>query len=222
MALYPTIAALYYYLYLDYNPLPFYVISKIVQLIIAIWVFLRFRGLPRVKSFNKISVSLTITSTVFPPLLLFLAILVFSYTQSWENVQRAIVEKIYLFSLHNWYIYFVFATVISFLHSFMEEFYWRIVFFNLLRNSFTFLKSSFFSSLFFSLHHLVVIIELAGDNNYFVVALAWVAIILGFSWWNWLYVATGSIVYPWVSHILCDKVIFIFGWFAFLSMYSSF
>ncbi len=105
--------------------------------------------------------------------------------------------------------FFLFACAISILHSALEEYYWRWFVFKRLRWHFKGLTPHIIAGVAFSLHHYVLT---------WIYFNPWLALFLGFMTgiggflWSLLYERTGTLVGPWISHVIVDFAIF---WVAF-------
>lgn len=99
----------------------------------------------------------------------------------------------------------------SLFHSLLEEYYWRWFVFGQLRRLVPFWPAVVISSLGFMAHHVVVV------GAYFGMASreTWLisfSIATGGVFWAWLYQRSGSLVGPWLSHLLVDSAIFAIGY----------
>jgi membrane protease YdiL (CAAX protease family) len=99
----------------------------------------------------------------------------------------------------------------SLLHSLLEEYYWRWFVFGQLRRMAPVWIAIAISSLGFMAHHVIVL------ATYFGIAepVTWIfslAIAVGGAFWAWLYHRSGSLVGPWLSHLLVDGAIFWIGY----------
>jgi len=107
------------------------------------------------------------------------------------------------------------AVFYSVVHSFLEEYYWRWFVFGRLRRYVPLAAAVVVSSLGFTLHHVVILCV------YFPwpLALAFsLAVGVGGAIWAWLYERSGSLLAPWLSHLLVDAGIMIVG-YAMLASY---
>jgi len=105
--------------------------------------------------------------------------------------------------------FFLFACAISILHSALEEYYWRWYVFKRLRWCFKGFAPHFIAAVAFSLHHFVI------TWIYFTPGLAiflGAAVGVGGFLWSLLYEKTGSLLGPWISHVIVDFAIFWVGY----------
>jgi membrane protease YdiL (CAAX protease family) len=106
----------------------------------------------------------------------------------------------------------VLALFIAGIHSFLEEYYWRWFVFGRLRRLIPMGAAIVFSSLAFMAHHVVVLhVYLPGHFLSAAVPFS-LAVAVGGAVWAWLYDRTGSLVAPWVSHLLVDAAIMAVGY----------
>ena len=103
----------------------------------------------------------------------------------------------------------VLALFICALHSFFEEYYYRWFIFDGLRDHMTFGPALVLSSLAFMGHHVIVLANYlpAGPTVFFSLCIA-----VGGGVWAWLYQRTGSLLAPWLSHLLIDAAIMLVGY----------
>ncbi len=99
----------------------------------------------------------------------------------------------------------------SLIHSLMEEYYWRWFVFGELRELTRLGTAISISSLGFMAHHVLVI----GTYFGFFSPVTWLfsfCVAIGGAVWAWLYHRTGSLLGPWLSHLLVDAAIFWVGY----------
>lgn len=105
--------------------------------------------------------------------------------------------------------YLAFALFLSFLHSGMEEIYWRWFVFGTLNRLLSFQAAAILGSLAFASHHVVIL------SQYFPWPLAsafGLAVAIGGYLWCWMYRRQGTLTGAWVSHILLDLAILWVGY----------
>ncbi len=109
--------------------------------------------------------------------------------------------------------YLVMTLGLSVAHSFLEEYYWRWFVFGRLRMRWGGAAAGVVSSLAFAGHHVIVLHAFIGPGRWW-----WMTVVLsaavaaGGGLWAWLYARTGSLLSPWLSHVLVDLAIFAIGW----------
>jgi membrane protease YdiL (CAAX protease family) len=99
----------------------------------------------------------------------------------------------------------------SLLHSLLEEYYWRWFVYGQLRRWMPAAPAIAVSSLGFMAHHVLVLGKFFGFDS----PAAWLfsaCVAVGGAVWAWLYERTGSLVGPWLSHLLVDAAIFAIGY----------
>jgi CAAX protease family protein len=96
-------------------------------------------------------------------------------------------------------------------HSALEEYYWRWFVFGQLRQTCPLYTAVAISSLGFAAHHVLVIGWFFGWSS----PATWlfsIAVGIGGAFWAWLYHRSGSLLGPWLSHLLIDAAIFAVGY----------
>jgi membrane protease YdiL (CAAX protease family) len=98
----------------------------------------------------------------------------------------------------------------SLVHSLLEEYYWRWFVFGQLCRSTALPTAIVVSSLGFMAHHVLVLGKFFGFDN----PATWLlsaCVAIGGAVWAWLYHRSGSLLGPWLSHLLVDAAIFSIG-----------
>jgi membrane protease YdiL (CAAX protease family) len=96
-------------------------------------------------------------------------------------------------------------------HSSLEEYYWRWFTFGQLRQTCSLRAAVAISSLGFTAHHILIIAWYFGWSS----PATWLfsaAVAVGGAFWAWLYHRSGSLLGPWLSHLLIDAAIFAIGY----------
>jgi membrane protease YdiL (CAAX protease family) len=96
-------------------------------------------------------------------------------------------------------------------HSAAEELYWRGFVFSALRNGRRPGWANLWSSAGFTAHHVILLSVFFGWGSPWTWALS-LAVGVGGAFWAWLYQRSGSLLGPWLGHLLVDAAIFIIGW----------
>lgn len=99
----------------------------------------------------------------------------------------------------------------SLVHSLLEEYYWRWFVFGQLTRHTRVGLAIVISSLGFMAHHILVI----GTYFGFLAPVTWIfsaCVAVGGAFWAWLYHRSGSLLGPWLSHMLIDAAIFTTGY----------
>jgi len=107
--------------------------------------------------------------------------------------------------------YVLMALFFSFIHSFLEEYYFRWFIFGRLRRHLGFVPATALSSLAFMAHHVIVILAYVGSAYWPLAIIASAMIALSGAAWAWLYEKTGGLLAPWVSHVLADIAVMTVG-----------
>jgi hypothetical protein len=101
------------------------------------------------------------------------------------------------------------ALFLSFLHSLIEEFFWRWYVFGRLARFTAWGVACLLASLAFAAHHYVVLSTLFPASETFLFG---TGVAFGGAVWCWLYRRQGSVAGCWVSHALVDIAIFWAGY----------
>lgn len=119
-----------------------------------------------------------------------------------------ITQKATELNILNYYI--LFAIFLSFAHSFLEEYFWRMFVFNGLQKITNLHASYIIHGLAFAAHHFIVIYFI---SHYWSLALIGSLAITGAGiFWAWLYKKTNTIIGSWVSHICIDLILMYIGY----------
>jgi len=105
----------------------------------------------------------------------------------------------------------------SIFHSLLEEYYWRWFVFGQLRRLVPWRLAMVVSSLGFAAHHVIVLSKYFGAAS-LVTWMFSLAIAIGGAFWAWLYHRSGSLLGPWLGHLLVDAAIFWIGYQIVLGM----
>ena len=125
---------------------------------------------------------------------------------------QRIAPKLDDFGVANPASYLLLALLLSFVHSFLEEYYFRWFIFGGLRRRTSLGTAYALSSLTFMSHHVIVIATYLGAEEVPLIALLSVGVAAGGLFWAWLYQRTGSLLSPWLSHIVGDLAIMGIGY----------
>lgn len=185
-----------------------YFLTKMYTLILPLFFFLQ--------SGDAASVLFTLSSTdllygISSGLLISLSTLLF-FLLSKEAVNDSssrIVSNVSRFGLDNRLRYLVFSLFLAILHSLMEEFFWRWFITTGLYAIFSVPVSILIGSAAFSAHHFVILSQYFSRTLTLVCGLG---VMAGGILWSFLYLQTGSLGGPWVSHILADVTILSIGY----------
>ena len=104
------------------------------------------------------------------------------------------------------------ALVLSLVHSALEEYYWRWFVFGRLRHWLPVGAAVVLSGIAFMGHHVLVLHVYFPGRFWSIVAPFSLGIAFGGMAWAAIYQATGSLVGPWLSHVLVDLAIMTVGY----------
>lgn len=124
---------------------------------------------------------------------------------------EAVRAKVSGFGVTGPWRFLALGTFYSLLHSAAEELYWRGFVFGELRGVCRSACAVIGSALAFSAHHVILLAVFFGWGSPLTWALS-LAVTVGGAFWAWLYLRTGSLVGPWLGHLLVDAAIFTVGW----------
>jgi membrane protease YdiL (CAAX protease family) len=126
-----------------------------------------------------------------------------------EALQKETLSRIALKieTLHIRKTFWLYAVLLSFAHSLLEEFYWRFFLFAAFKKHLPRFRH-FLVALAFSLHHFVVTIFYFDFKLGFI--LGWGVFVAGYIWTK-LYEKENSLGAVWISHIIADIALMSFG-----------
>ncbi len=125
----------------------------------------------------------------------------------------AITVKLADFHLDTLERYIVAALLISFVHSWLEEVYWRAFVYGRLRRLISSRWAHLVAAIGFAAHHVVVIGVYLGDTSVLLLTLMSLPVLLGGVLWSLLYRTTGNrLLAPWLSHVCLDFAIMAVGY----------
>jgi len=154
---------------------------------------------------------------------LVVAVAMFALYQGWlkssdllANAMEDIHQKVTGMELNRPWKFVALGVFYSLIHSLLEEYYWRWFVFGQLRELVRFWPAVVISSLGFMAHHVIVVGEYVGGAYLGMASQeTWIisfSIAIGGACWAWLYHRSGSLVGPWLSHLLVDTAIFAIGY----------
>ncbi len=127
------------------------------------------------------------------------------------DASAAIAGKILKFGIRGPLDYIALAAFYSAVHSLLEEYYWRWFVFGQSRQLMPWPAAALISSIAFAAHHVLVLSLYFGWNSW-ATWLFSLAVAVGGAVWCWIYQRSGSLVGPWLSHLLVDAAIFAIGY----------
>ena len=101
--------------------------------------------------------------------------------------------------------------LLSSIHSLLEEYYWRWFLFGGLRRLMPVAAAIVLSSLAFTAHHVILLAVYFGGLSPATIFFS-LCVAVGGAAWAWVYHRSGSLLGPWISHLLIDAGIFVVGY----------
>lgn len=120
--------------------------------------------------------------------------------------------KISEFGINTPIRYLLMSLFLSTIHAFLEEYYWRWFVFGRLRKLMAFLPAALISGLAFAGHHVFVLNEYLPGQFWNATIPFSLGIAFGGVVWAWIYEKTGSLLGPWLSHLLVDAAVMYIGY----------
>jgi membrane protease YdiL (CAAX protease family) len=97
------------------------------------------------------------------------------------------------------------------IHSLLEEYYWRWFLMGRLARLMPAGLAVLLSSVAFAAHHVIVLGVYFGGGSWATVVFS-LGVAIGGAAWAWIYRRSGSLLGPWLSHLLVDAAIFVIGY----------
>lgn len=215
----PTAAALLYFLYLGSSAAagPVYAITKIVQfalplLAIDLWWKTNRRSWSRARSvaWGLASGGLAATAVA-------VAFWLLAGSELLTRIGREVAEKTAAFSVDSPARFVLLALFLSLAHSGLEEYYWRGFVYGGLERWLGARAAWIVSSVAFTAHHVVIVGRFAASAGepvlvFTLTVAASLGVLVGGLAWSWLYTKSGSLLAPWVSHVLADLAVMAVGY----------
>lgn len=132
-------------------------------------------------------------------------------TDLYAKAEPEIRQKISGLELDQPWKFIALGVFYSLFHSLLEEYYWRWFVFGRLKPLAGMWSAVVISSLGFMAHHVIVLAKYFGASS----PATWLfslAIAIGGAFWAWLYDRSGSLLGPWLSHLVVDAAIFVAGY----------
>jgi membrane protease YdiL (CAAX protease family) len=188
--------------------------SKIVQFSLpAVWVAAVDRSAlrPRRLTFRRVPAGLAFGFAV--------AILVFGLYHGWlagspsfSELPGRVRKVVGQFGAASPDAFLALAGGIAVVHSLFEEYYWRWFVYGRLRRHMPAAAALVVAGVAFMGHHLVVLGVYFPEHLWPVVLPFSLAVAVGGIVWAWLYEGSGSLVGPWVSHLIVDAALMAVGY----------
>lgn len=146
----------------------------------------------------------------FLGLLIALAIVIayFTFARQWIDVNqmRSAVERN---GFGTPVRFLILVVPLALINSLLEEYVWRWFVFSRCEIIFGRIAAIIASSLFFTLHHIIV---LHAQTNWRITLLACTGVFIGGCAWSWCYLRYRSIWPGYISHAITDLAVFAVGW----------
>lgn len=128
-----------------------------------------------------------------------------------EGAVGTVREKIIGMGIDTAWKFMLLGLFYSLIHSFMEEYYWRWFVYRQLSLLSPVSVAILISSLGFMAHHVILLAQYFGWFS----PATWffsLSVAVGGAVWAWIYLHTGSLLGPWLSHLMIDAAIFVIGY----------
>jgi membrane protease YdiL (CAAX protease family) len=103
------------------------------------------------------------------------------------------------------------GVLLSSINALLEEYYWRWFLFGGLRRFMPVAAAVVLSSLAFTAHHVILLAVFFGGMSWAMIFFS-LCVAVGGAAWAWIYHRSGSLLGPWLSHVLIDAGIFVVGY----------
>lgn len=232
---FPTLVTLVYFKWLaDYNASTqqtAFGIGKFIQFafpVVWVWIFMRYRfqrirkSKPNSEAESKSSVPNWLWAVGFGVDVCIIMGIAFWFLSGGEliaGMTERVQEKVSGLGINNVWKYAVLGVFYALVHSFLEEYYWRWFVYDLLKRFVSIPAANLISSLGFMSHHVILLSVYFGWTS----PMTWLCsagVAIGGIFWAWLYQKTGTLVWPWISHMVVDAGIFVVGYFLVGKMFA--
>ena len=129
-----------------------------------------------------------------------------------QKMLEAVQTKVQGMGLASVWMFVGMGVFYALIHSLLEEYYWRWFVFRYLKRLVPTTIANIISSLGFMAHHVMLLGFFLGWNEPLTYVFS-LGIAVGGAVWAWIYDRTGSLVAPWISHMIVDAGIFALGYF---------
>lgn len=207
----PTLITLLYFVWMAKAAAFIYGPLKLLQFAFpAVWVFVMQRGQrktwPAPQYARSVMLGLLFGFAVFGAgLALYFAVLKPSdfFAGSIDEIHAKVKDM----GLNSQAMFLACAVFYCLIHSLLEEYYWRWFVYREARTHWSLPVSIAISSLGFMAHHVFVLAEFFHWNSRYTYLLS-LAVAIGGVFWAWLYERYGTLLGPWLSHLVIDALIF--------------
>ena len=126
------------------------------------------------------------------------------------QLKTAVVEKVTAQGIGTAARFLAVAVFYTFLHSLLEEYYWRWFVYDELASDFPSVTANIISSLGFMAHHVVLVGYFIGWTSVWTYLISG-SVAVGGAFWAWLFERPGGFRSCWLSHAIVDAGIFALG-----------
>ncbi len=140
-----------------------------------------------------------------------LYLLVWKANPVFAGASQAIRQKIVGLGIGGLRMYAAVGVFYALCHSALEEYYWRWFVFGQLCSRLRRVPAVAISSLAFMAHHVILLATYFGWSSPWTYVFS-LSVAAGGAVWAWLYYRSGSLVGPWLSHLVVDAAIFLVGY----------
>ncbi len=137
--------------------------------------------------------------------------LVWKANPVFAGASQAIRAKIVGLGIGGLWMYAAVGVFYALCHSALEEYYWRWFVFGQLCSRLRRVPAVAISSLAFMAHHVILLATYFGWSSPWTYVFS-LSVAAGGAIWAWLYQRSGSLVGPWLSHLVVDAAIFLVGY----------
>lgn len=214
--IFPTAGAVVYFVAADPESPAFricYTVSKVVQFALPVIAIVAFNGsrLRRVRlSVAGLYVGVAVGIFMFAGIAVVYTF-VFRDGPVLGGLATTVRTKVAGFGLDSPAGFIALAAVLSIVHSFLEEYYWRWFVHGALRERLRPTTAILLSSAAFAAHHVVVLHVYFPDRFWTATLPFSIAVAVGGACWAWLYDRAGSLAGPWAAHALADAALMAIG-----------
>jgi membrane protease YdiL (CAAX protease family) len=136
----------------------------------------------------------------------------FAGSPRFEGVGDRIRAKVSEFGAGTPFRFLALAAFLCVIHSLLEEYYWRWFVFGRLRRHIPWGLALVLAGLAFMAHHVVVIWVYFPDQFWSAVLPFSLGVAAGGMVWAWIYERSGSLLGPWLSHLIVDAALMTVGY----------
>jgi hypothetical protein len=137
-------------------------------------------------------------------------VLVLRGTAVFDAANQAAGEKLVALGLDNAAFFAAMGIFYALIHSLMEEYYWRWFVFGTLRELIPKWPAILISAIGFTAHHVILLDAYFGLRSLATVVFA-LSVTVGGIVWAWMYDRYGSLLGPWLGHLMIDAALFLVG-----------